>query len=79
MTQVCLGSNQQPETVDDYFLGFHRALLAGDDCPPVWMRYDPARRVFELRDGRKRFAAHILAGRPTILAVVEAAPPHLLA
>lgn len=71
VTQVHLRSNRNPEQLGDYFAAFHRTLLAGHDLPPVWLLHDRQRGMYELQDGRKRFAAAILAGRETILAVVE--------
>lgn len=74
MTQVYLRSNRNPEQLGDYFAAFHRTLLDGHDLPPVWLLAD-GRGMYQLQDGRKRFAAHLLAGRPTILAVVEEREP----
>jgi hypothetical protein len=71
MTEVYLRSNRNVEQLDDYFAYFHRTLLQGDDLAPVLLLADRDRGMYQLQDGRKRFAAHLLAGRATILAVVE--------
>lgn len=70
MTAVRLRSNNNAEALDDYFAAFHATLLAGGDCPPVWLLAEDS-GMFVLMDGRKRFAAAVLAGRSEILAVVE--------
>lgn len=71
LTEVYLRSNNNAEVLDDYFAHFHRVLLDGDDLAPVLLLRDEARGMYRLEDGRKRYCAHILAGRSTILAVVE--------
>ena len=71
MVEVYLSSNHNAEQLSGYFAHFHETLLNGDDLHPVHLVQDKARGLYRLEDGRKRYAAHILAGRPTILAVVE--------
>lgn len=46
-----------------------RGLASGLDPPPVLLEH-AEHGTFHLRDGRHRFVAALLAGRPDILAVV---------
>jgi len=70
LTELRLASNRNVEDLDGPIRDFHEWLKAGNDVAPLHV-IPEAPHMNRVEDGRKRFTAHILAGRETALCLVE--------
>ena len=76
LTRIYLGSTHSPNSLDTVRT-FLTALEQGDDLLPLHLVVGPEvpPGFFRLEDGRKRFAAYLLAGVAHALSLVERRPP----
>jgi hypothetical protein len=70
LTELRLACNKNEEDLDGHLRAFHEWLLQGNDLSPIHVVAEGP-HMHRIEDGRKRFAAHILAGRETALCLVE--------